>query len=84
MDQGFREPQAMICLICRQAEIVEGFTTVSFERAGSFLEIRNVPARVCPGCGESYVHEQIAARLLHRVNEASAAGFREDVLEYDG
>jgi YgiT-type zinc finger domain-containing protein len=84
VDEGFREPQAMICLICRQAEVVEGLTAVSFERAEDSLEVRNVPARICPGCGEAYVDEQTAARLLHIVNEAFGAGLREEVFEYDG
>ena len=52
----------MICLICRQAEIINQFTFVHFERGEFKLIINSVPARVCPNCGEAYVEEAIAAR----------------------
>jgi len=71
MDQRFREPQKMICLICREAEVVAGFTTVSFQRGEVHLVIKKVPARLCPGCGEAYVDEAVAAWLLREANEAS-------------
>ncbi len=32
MDEGFQEPSSMNCLICRQAELVGGLTSVHFER----------------------------------------------------
>lgn len=64
----------MICLICRQAEIIEGLTSVSFQRREMNLIINSVPARVCPSCGEAYVDEDIASRLLRITEEMSEAG----------
>ncbi len=64
----------MICLICRQAEIVDGFTSVIFERGEFRLVVNRVPARVCPGCGEVYVIEDVAVRLLQEAEEVSKAG----------
>ena len=46
------------------------------------LIINNVPARVCPNCGEAYVGEEVAVKLLWDVNEMSNAGMMEDVIEY--
>jgi YgiT-type zinc finger domain-containing protein len=62
----------MICLICRQAETLDGLTSVHFERGEMRLVVNHVPARLCPSCGEAYVEEQVAVRLL-REAEAMVA-----------
>ena len=72
----------MNCLICRQAEIVDGLTSVTFERGEMRLMINNVPARVCPSCGEAYVDEEVAVRLLRDAEEMSRVGMMENVIEY--
>lgn len=73
----------MICLICRQAVVIDGLTSVNFERGEMRLVINSVPARVCPGCGESYVHEDVAVRLLRGAKIMSESGILEDVVEYN-
>ncbi len=72
----------MICLICRQAETVDGLTSVHFERGEMRLVVNHVPARLCPSCGEAYVEEQVAVSLLREAEAMSAAGEMESVLEY--
>ena len=72
----------MICLICRLAETVNGLTTVRFERGEMRLVVNNVPARVCPSCGEAYVEEQVSVSLLRSADAMSAAGEIEFVIEY--
>jgi YgiT-type zinc finger domain-containing protein len=74
----------MICLICRQAEIVDGRTSVKFERGETHLVIARVPARICPQCGEAYVNEEVAAQLLRGAGEMAEAGVFNGVCEYDG
>ncbi len=72
----------MICLICRQAEIVNGLTSINFERGEMTLVVNRVPARVCPSCGEAYVDEEIAVRLLQEAEGMSRAGTIDGVMEY--
>lgn len=72
----------MNCLICRQAEVIDGFTSVTFERGEVRLVVNNVPARVCPSCGEAYVEEDVAVRLLQKAEEVAAAGILDNVIEY--
>ena len=73
----------MICLICRQAETVDGFTSVIFERGEMRLVVNNVPARICPSCAEAYVEEDVAVRLLQDAEAMSAAGEMDTVTEYN-
>ena len=72
----------MNCLICRQAEIVDGLTSVNFKRDEMRLVVNKVPARVCPSCGEAYVEEDVAVRLLQDAEEMSRSGMMDDVIEY--
>lgn len=64
----------MICLVCRQAEVVNGFTSVKLERGEFRLVLNEVPAHLCPDCGEAYVDEEVAARLLQSAEETYKAG----------
>jgi YgiT-type zinc finger domain-containing protein len=72
----------MICLICRQSETVDGFTVVFFERGEFRLVVQSVPASLCRGCGEAYVVEDVAARLLRDAEEISKTGILDAVREY--
>jgi len=73
----------MICLICRKAELVDSLTSVTFERGELRLVVNNVPARICPSCGEAYVEEDVAVRLLRDAEETSAMGELDTVIEYN-
>ena len=73
----------MICLICRQAETVDGLTSVNFERGEMRLLINSVPARVCTSCGEAYLDEEVAVRLLRDAEDVSRAGMMDGVIEYN-
>jgi YgiT-type zinc finger domain-containing protein len=72
----------MNCLICRQAEIIDGFTTITFEREEFRLLIHHVPAQICPNCGEAIVDEDVATQLISKAEDSFKQGIREDVREY--
>ncbi len=72
----------MTCLICRQAEIVERLTSIKFERGEFRLVVSAVPANVCPSCGEAYVDEDVAVRLLQYADKTSKAGM-DAVIQYN-
>jgi YgiT-type zinc finger domain-containing protein len=74
----------MLCLICRQAETVNGFTSVIFERDEMKLVVNNVPAWVCPGCEDAYVEADVAVRLLRRAEAMSVEGELDREVEYNG
>jgi len=72
----------MICLICRQAELIDGITSIPFERDEFRLLIKNVPAHVCPNCGEAIVDEDVTMQLISKAQDAYAEGLIEDTREY--
>jgi YgiT-type zinc finger domain-containing protein len=73
----------MICLICRQAETVDGFTSVVLERGEMRFTVLSVPARSCPGCGEAYLEASVAEQLLESAERKFSAGDRHDIEAYD-
>ncbi len=48
------------------------------------LVVNNVPAQICPSCGEAYVDEEVAVQLLQSLEEIYKAGILEEVVEYHG
>ena len=73
----------MICVICRQTETMDGHTMVAFARGEFRLLVRNVPARVCPNCGEAYVVEEEAQQLLSVAGQAYDSGMLDTQCEYE-
>lgn len=73
---------AMMCVICKQADLEPGTATVTLERDSLTLVIKHVAARVCPGCGEEYVDENAALRVLDMAERAAQSGVLLLVREY--
>jgi len=72
----------MNCLICRQDELIDGYTSIAFEREEFRLLIRKIPAQICPSCGEAVVDEETAIHLLHMTDDAVNEGIFESVSDY--
>jgi YgiT-type zinc finger domain-containing protein len=72
----------MNCIICRQADFIDDLTSVPFERDEFRLLIKNVPAQVCPNCGEAVVDEATAIRLLEKAEAIFEQGVMEVTHEY--
>jgi len=73
----------MKCLMCNQAETVISQTSVLFERGFLSLTIKNVPARICPNCGEAYAEEAVAKILLRLADEMAKAGGKVEERQYE-
>lgn len=72
----------MRCVVCKQAETQPGWATVTLERDNLTLVYKNVPARVCPNCGEEYVDQVVTAQLLKSAEENARVGVHVDIREY--
>ncbi len=72
----------MNCIICRQAELIHGLTSIIFERDEFKLVINHIPAQVCPACGEAYLNEEVAAQVLSQAEQMAGEGLIEMVVDY--
>ena len=72
----------MKCVVYKQAETRPGVTTVTFECGDSTFVVREVPAQVCPNCGEDYVDVKVTAELLRSAEDLSRAGTQVDIRRY--
>jgi len=72
----------MKCVVCKQAETRPGVTTVTLQRGDSTFIVREVPAQVCPNCGEDYVDAAVTAELLRSAEDLSRAGTQVDIRRY--
>ncbi len=73
----------MKCLMCKQSEPRPGVTTVTLERGELSLVLKNVPALVCPECGEAYADENTAARLLEIALNMEAEGLQDEIHNFE-
>ncbi|MBE0669021.1 MAG: type II toxin-antitoxin system MqsA family antitoxin [Anaerolineales bacterium] len=73
----------MICIICEEAETLPGLTSILLERDEHSLTFNNVPAQICPNCGEAYAEESVTANLLREAERMARAGEKMEVLEYE-
>lgn len=64
----------MKCVICKKEDTRPGTTVVTLQRGGAILVVRNVPAEICPNCGEAYLSEDVSRELLAQAEEAIQAG----------
>lgn len=72
----------MQCVICKHGETEPGKTPVMLHRGETVVVIKDVPAEICRQCGEYYVDDTTAARLL-AMTEASVELHAEvEILRY--
>lgn len=72
----------MICIVCRESHTVSSYTSINFERDEFRAVVHQVPAQVCPACGESYLDEETTAYLLKRVERILEEGELDVVQDY--
>jgi YgiT-type zinc finger domain-containing protein len=83
VEAGLQEQKRMKCFVCNQAETMPGTTSILLERGPLSLTINNVPARICPICGEAYADEAVTVALLRQAEKMASAGTKVDVREYE-
>ena len=66
----------MKCVICKMGETQSGKATVTLERDGTTLVIKNVPAEICANCGEEYVNSKTTELLLVIAEESVRSGIQ--------
>lgn len=72
----------MKCAICKSGETRHGMTTITFEREGFTLVVKEVLAEVCMNCGEDYVDETITHEIMVLAERIAKNGTLIDVRRY--
>ena len=72
----------MICLVCREAQTESGVVSIRLERGEFKALIQNIPAQVCPVCGDSYLDEESTLHLLSKAEQFVDEGARDVVWAY--
>ena len=72
----------MKCIICKDGELKPGITSDMFEKNGSTIVIKEVPADICDNCGETYVPDIIAEKIMIEVESAVMSGVIVDVRNF--
>ena len=72
----------MICLICREAELIQGLISVPLERGELRFEVTGVPAWICPHCGEAVLEEHVVLQLWEHAIQMAAQGLRQSAAAY--
>jgi YgiT-type zinc finger domain-containing protein len=72
----------MKCVICKNGTTVSGTTTITLERDGLTLVVKNVPAEVCSNCGEAYVSEKDTNQILMEAEQMAQSGALVDVRQF--
>lgn len=72
----------MTCVICKQGRTSDGTATVTLERGGSIIIIKDVPAEVCENCGEYYLSEATTEKIQAMAEQAILQGVVVEILRY--
>jgi YgiT-type zinc finger domain-containing protein len=72
----------MQCIYCKQGETQPGTVTVTLQRAGTTIIVKEVPAIVCENCGEYFLDEHVTRKLLRRAEQAVSSGAEVEILRY--
>ena len=59
----------MICLVCKNRKMEQGKTILPIERENEILLITDIPARICPNCGEAYLEEDTSINVQTLANK---------------
>ncbi len=72
----------MKCTICKNGATSIGKVCVTFVRGTTIIVFKEVPAQVCPNCGEYYLDINVSKKILERASSAADAGTEVAIFYY--
>ncbi len=72
----------MKCSLCKTGETHPGKTTVTLERSGSVVIIRDVPAEICEDCGEYFLDDVTARQVYTTAEQACSRHVEVEIQRY--
>jgi YgiT-type zinc finger domain-containing protein len=71
----------MECVICKNGTTYLGKVTVTLDRNGSIIAIKEVPAQVCQNCGEYFLDTEMTKEVLKLAEQAVKKGVEIEVIK---
>ena len=72
----------MTCVICKNGETAPGETIYTGTEGETIVVVKNVPAKVCDNCGESYLSSETVARLRETLSDSAGANVEFALMKY--
>ena len=72
----------MKCVLCRNGETQNGETLFTISQDRVAVIVKNVPAQVCPNCGEAYVDDVTASRIFNQAEELVKSDNEVEILHF--
>ena len=72
----------MKCVLCRQGDTYSGKTTVTLQRDGAVIIIKEVPAAICANCGEYYLSEETTRAVLGLAEARVGNGVEVEIVRF--
>jgi YgiT-type zinc finger domain-containing protein len=72
----------MRCTLCKLGETSPGTVTVTLERGRTTVIIKDVPGQVCENCGEYYLDEAVAERILSMAEDAVSRNTEVEIIRF--
>jgi YgiT-type zinc finger domain-containing protein len=82
MEQQLYQEKTMKCAICKNGTTAKKLITVTFDKNGTTLVFKDVPAQVCDNCGEEYVSDAINSNLLQTARSVLKRKVSLEMLKY--
>jgi len=76
------EEDLMKCTLCKLGETSPGMVTVTLERGGTTVIIKEVPGQVCENCGEYYLEKDVAERVLSMAEDAVNRNIEVEIIHF--
>jgi YgiT-type zinc finger domain-containing protein len=71
----------MECALCKVGTTEKGTVTVTLERNGAIVLIKEVPAEICTNCGHYYLTEETTRAIMQTGNDAIEKGAELEVVK---
>jgi YgiT-type zinc finger domain-containing protein len=69
------------CSICKTGELEPGKVTVTLERGGSIVLLKNVVAQVCNNCSSYFLDPETTRTVLHKAENSVKNGAELEVIQ---
>ena len=70
----------MRCVFCKQGDTRPGEATVTLQRGGTVVVVKEVPADICENCGEYYLSDSVSEKVMAKAEEAARNGAEVEIL----